>query len=90
VRPRGTLVLKSTFHGLNQVDLTHVVVDEVTIAGSRCGPFEPALRILEQGLVDVRAMVDRTFPLDRGIEAFEYAQRKGAMKVLIRPDLNIA
>jgi threonine dehydrogenase-like Zn-dependent dehydrogenase len=85
VRPRGTLVLKSTYHGDLQVDLSSVVVDEVTLVGSRCGPFPPALRLLAQQWVEVASMIEAIYPLDEALTAFEHAARRGAMKVLIRP-----
>jgi alcohol dehydrogenase len=85
VRPRGRLVLKSTFHGANQVDLTALVVDEVTVIGSRCGPFAPALRLLSQGAIDVDSLVEAEFPLEEGLAAFERASVRGALKVLVRP-----
>ncbi|HOG48507.1 MAG TPA: alcohol dehydrogenase catalytic domain-containing protein [Anaerolineae bacterium] len=85
VRPRGRLVLKSTFHGKNEVDLTGAVVDEVALLGSRCGPFAPALRLLERGLVDVESLVDSEYVLDDGLRAFERAATRGALKVLVRP-----
>jgi threonine dehydrogenase-like Zn-dependent dehydrogenase len=83
VCPRGRLVLKSTFHGDNQVNLTELVVDEVSLHGSRCGPFAPALRLLAWSLVDVAPLVDATYPLDDGITAFEHAQTRGVLKVLV-------
>jgi len=85
VRPRGQLVLKSTFHGDNQVNLTSLVVDEIALLGSRCGPFEPALRLLEQGLVQVEPLIDTVYSLDDGLAAFERAQTRGALKVLVKP-----
>lgn len=85
VRPRGTLVLKSTFHGQNEVNLTSVVVDEVTIVGSRCGPFAPALRLLDQRLVDVEALITSIYSLADAVVAFDRAQAKGTLKVLVRP-----
>ncbi len=85
VRPRGTLVLKSTFHGQNEVNLTSIVVDEVTIVGSRCGPFAPALRLLDQRLVDVEALITSIHPLADGVAAFDRARTKGTLKVLLRP-----
>ncbi len=85
VRPRGTLVLKSTFHGLNEVSLTSIVVDEVTLVGSRCGPFAPALRLLAMSLVDVRSLITATYSLEQSPAAFERAQARGALKVLVRP-----
>jgi alcohol dehydrogenase len=85
VRPRGRLVLKSTFHGLNHVNLTALVVDEVTLAGSRCGPFPPALRMLDQQLIVVEPLVEATYSLQDGIAAFERARARGSLKVLIKP-----
>jgi alcohol dehydrogenase len=83
VKPRGTLVLKSTFHGNVEVDLSMLVVDEITLVGSRCGPFAPALRLLERSLVDVESLISATYPLDEGLAAFERAQEKGTLKVLL-------
>ncbi|NIO68059.1 MAG: zinc-binding dehydrogenase, partial [Anaerolineae bacterium] len=83
VKPRGTLVLKSTFHGDVEVNLSMLVVDEITLIGSRCGPFAPALRLLERGLVDVESLISATYPLDEGLAAFEQAQEKGTLKVLL-------
>lgn len=83
VRPRGTLVMKSTFHGDVSLDLSRVVVDEVVVAGSRCGPFLPALRLLEQRLVDVEPLIHSTFPLSDGLAAFEQAAAPGVLKVLL-------
>jgi threonine dehydrogenase-like Zn-dependent dehydrogenase len=86
IRPRGTLVLKSTYHGdLVPTDLSGLVVDEIRVVGSRCGPFPPALRLLAQGLVDVRPLIEAEYPLDEALAAFEHAGRRGAMKVLVRP-----
>ncbi len=83
VKPRGTLVLKSTFHGDVGVNLSTLVVDEITLVGSRCGPFAPALRLLERGLVDVESLISATYPLDAGLAAFERAQEKGTLKVIL-------
>jgi threonine dehydrogenase-like Zn-dependent dehydrogenase len=85
VRPRGIIILKSTYHGLVEADLSSVAVDEVRIIGSRCGPFPPALRLLAQGLVDVESMIEARYSLDEGVEAMEHASRRGALKVLVRP-----
>ncbi len=82
-RPRGTLVLKSTFHGGQESSFAPIVIDEISIIGSRCGPFASALRLLEQKLIDVDALTDSEFPIARGVEAFERAQQKGAMKVQV-------
>jgi threonine dehydrogenase-like Zn-dependent dehydrogenase len=83
VEPRGTLVMKSTFHGPAQFDATKLVVDEVTLLGSRCGRFAPALELLRQGSVTVHDLISKVFPLERGIEAFEYLQQTSALKVLL-------
>jgi len=83
VRPRGTVVLKSTYHGAVEANLTMVVVDEVTLAGSRCGPFEPALRLLEQRLVQVMPLIQARYRLEDGPAAFERAGQRGTLKVLI-------
>lgn len=84
VRPRGTIVLKSTYAGqANQVDLSALVVDEITLQGSRCGPFAPALRLLSQGQVDTTDLYRYCFPLSRALRAFEMARRPAAMKVLL-------
>jgi threonine dehydrogenase-like Zn-dependent dehydrogenase len=83
VRPRGTLVLKSTFHGDVSLDLSMLVVDEVTVVGSRCGPFPAALRLLEQRLVDVEPLIHKTYSLNDGLTAFERAGDRGVLKVLL-------
>jgi threonine dehydrogenase-like Zn-dependent dehydrogenase len=83
VRPRGTIVLKSTYHGSLEANLTMVVVDEVTLVGSRCGPFAPALRLLERGLVDVVPLIQARYPLDQALAAFEHAARPGTLKILV-------
>jgi 2-desacetyl-2-hydroxyethyl bacteriochlorophyllide A dehydrogenase len=85
VRPRGTIVLKSTYRGIVQVDFSSVVVDEVTLIGSRCGPFGPALRLLENKLVDPTPLISARYPLADGLAAFEEAARPGVLKVLLRP-----
>ena len=83
LRPRGTLVLKSTFHGAQEMPFAPIVIDEISIVGSRCGPFEPALRLLEQNLVDVESMISAEYPLERGVEAFELAAMPGMLKVQV-------
>lgn len=86
VEPRGTIVLKSTYHGLPQADLTRVAVNEIRLVGSRCGPFDAALRLLALGLVDVESMIEARYPLEQGVAAMEHAQQKGVLKVLL--DIN--
>lgn len=85
VRPRGIVVLKSTYHGRIQVDFSELVVQEITLVGSRCGPFEPALRILANGSVDPRAIVAKRFTLSQGAEALTAAGKPGTLKVLLEP-----
>ena len=85
VRPRGTLVLKTTSEGRTTLDLAPVVVDEITLVGSRCGPFEPALAALAGGTVPVEPLVHARFPLEHGAEALAEAARAGVLKVLLQP-----
>lgn len=85
VRPRGRIVLKSTYHGQQMLDLTPLVVDEITMLGSRCGRFPRALELLTTGQVEVVDLVSDIWPLEAGVQAFSEAQRPGALKVLLRP-----
>lgn len=85
LRPRGTLVLKSTYHGEVTLDLAPFVVDEITIVGSRCGPFAPALRLLERHDVDPTPLIAARFPLNEAVEAMRVAGEPGTMKVLLEP-----
>jgi threonine dehydrogenase-like Zn-dependent dehydrogenase len=84
--PRGTLVLKSTFHGAAPVETWPLVVKEITLIGSRCGPFVKAIALLRPGKVDPRPLVTRTFPLSQAPAAIKYAQQPGVMKVLLKPE----
>jgi len=84
VKPRGKIVLKSTFSGKPQWQAWRVVVDEITIVGSRCGRFEPALKLLEDGKIDLANMISAEMPLSKGVEAIAEAQKNGVMKVLLR------
>jgi 2-desacetyl-2-hydroxyethyl bacteriochlorophyllide A dehydrogenase len=83
--PRGTVIMKSTVHGLVAIDTAPAIVNEVTLVGSRCGRFEPAIRMLRSGKVRVAGMIAEEFPLDRAAEAFAAAGAKGTLKVLLRP-----
>ncbi|MBI3932224.1 MAG: alcohol dehydrogenase catalytic domain-containing protein [Acidobacteria bacterium] len=83
VRPRGTIVLKSTYRGDATVSFSALVVDEITLVGSRCGPFAPALDLLESGRVDVTGLVHARYPLDQALTAFDHAARPGVLKVLV-------
>lgn len=85
VRPRGTIVLKSTFKGDNVLNLSAVVVDEITLVGSRCGPFQPALNLLAKHEIDPLPMIEGRYPLSQGIQAFTHAGQPGALKTLIDP-----
>lgn len=84
-RPRGTLVVKSTVAHAAPLDLAPVVVDELTVVGSRCGPFAPALDALARGTVDVRALIGARHRLRDGVEALQRAARPGVLKVLLEP-----
>lgn len=82
--PRGTLVLKSTFHGAAPVETWPLVVKEINVLGSRCGPFDKAIALLCSGKVDPRPLITRTFPLAKAAEAMAYAQKSGVLKVLLK------
>lgn len=83
-QPRGTVVLKSTVHGLVSVDTAPVIVNELTLIGSRCGRFEPALKLLASGKVRVSEMIADTFPLAQAPAAFARAAERGVLKVLLQ------
>jgi threonine dehydrogenase-like Zn-dependent dehydrogenase len=83
--PRGTLVLKSTFHGAAPVETWPIVVKEINVVGSRCGPFDKAITLLRSGKVDPRPLITRTFLLAEAAEAIVFAQQPGVMKVLLKP-----
>jgi threonine dehydrogenase-like Zn-dependent dehydrogenase len=83
LRPRGTLVLKSTYAGHLTFDASSLVVDEITLIGSRCGPFPPALQVISQEQVDVKYLIQSHYPLDEAIAAFDRAQERGILKVLL-------
>ncbi len=83
LRPRGTLVLKTTVSERPSLDLAPLVINEIRVVGSRCGPFPPALRALETGSVDVGSMITERLPLSDGVEALRRADSRGTLKVLI-------
>jgi threonine dehydrogenase-like Zn-dependent dehydrogenase len=83
--PRGTLVLKSTFHGAALVETWPIVVKEITVVGSRCGPFAKAIALLRSGRIDPRPFITRTFPLGEAPSAIRFAQGRGVVKVLLKP-----
>jgi alcohol dehydrogenase len=86
-RPRGTVVLKSTVHGEISLDTAPVVVDEITLVGSRCGRFAPAIELLRQRKVDVSEMIAARFPLSEAPAAFAEAARPGVLKVILSASL---
>jgi threonine dehydrogenase-like Zn-dependent dehydrogenase len=83
-RPRGTVILKSTMHGMVGVDTAPLIVNEITLVGSRCGRFEPALDLLNRNLIPVEEMISEQVPLDEAPRAFELAARRDVLKVLLR------
>jgi threonine dehydrogenase-like Zn-dependent dehydrogenase len=83
IRPRGTLVLKSTYKGEMSANFSSMVVDEINLLGSRCGPFEPALRLMESKQVDPTILITNEFKLSDGLKAFERAAEAGVLKVLV-------
>jgi threonine dehydrogenase-like Zn-dependent dehydrogenase len=85
LRPRGTLVLKSTFHGETRVATARIVVDEISVVGSRCGRFAPALELLAQGAVDVESLISEQYSLADGVRAMQRATTNGIIKVLLKP-----
>jgi threonine dehydrogenase-like Zn-dependent dehydrogenase len=88
LRPRGTLVLKSTFQGpgkFDDIDQARLVVDEITILGSRCGRLQPALALLKKGALDIDSLISEEYPLGQGVYAMERAGQKGVLKVFLRP-----
>jgi threonine dehydrogenase-like Zn-dependent dehydrogenase len=82
--PRGTLVLKSTFHGAASMETWPIVVKELTVVGSRCGPFPRALALLSSGKVGPTPLITRTFPMSEAPQAIRFAQKPGVMKVLLK------
>lgn len=86
VAPRGTVVLKTTVAGETTLTLAPVVIDEVTVVGSRCGPLDKAVEWLAAGRVEVEPLIEAAYPLSEGIEAFRHAARRGARKILLTMD----
>jgi len=85
LRPKGSLVLKSTYKGDLTLNMSSIVVDEINLVGSRCGPFEPALRLMQQRMVDPSIIISSSYKLADSLKAFEEAGKNGALKVLISP-----
>ncbi len=85
VRPQGTIILKSTFHGRPCIDLTKLVVSEIKVVGSRCGPFAPALRLLANHAIATKPLIEATYPLTEALTAFTHAAQPGVRKILLQP-----
>jgi threonine dehydrogenase-like Zn-dependent dehydrogenase len=83
VRPRGTIVLKSTFASAKPLNLAPLVIDEIQVIGSRCGPFKEAIRALAEKQVDVASLITRRMRLEQGVEAMALAARPGMLKVIL-------
>jgi threonine dehydrogenase-like Zn-dependent dehydrogenase len=86
LRSRGTLVLKSTYPGTPTVDMSRLVVDEIRIIGSRCGPFDKALALMAAKDLQLEALIDAVYPLAEGIEALKKSRQPGVLKVLLEPE----
>ena len=85
-KPRGTLILKSTIAASKEFNLAAIVIDEITVVGSRCGQFAPALRLLESKRIDVKPLISDIYPIEKSIEAFERNKEKSSVKVLVKID----
>ncbi|MDA0739996.1 MAG: alcohol dehydrogenase catalytic domain-containing protein [Nitrospirae bacterium] len=86
LRPKGTLVLKSTYHGQTTFDFTSLVINEITIVGSRCGPFPQAIKLLQKNSVSVEPLIRVRYSINQGVEAIERAATSGTLKVLLTMD----
>jgi threonine dehydrogenase-like Zn-dependent dehydrogenase len=84
VRPRGTIVLKSTYSGKAEIEAWRIVVDEISIVGSRCGRFKPTIEWLVNNRIDLAQLISDEFPLSKGLAAFDTAKQPGVLKVLLR------
>jgi alcohol dehydrogenase len=83
-RPRGTVVMKSTVHGTVALETAPVIVNEITLVGSRCGRFEPAMELIRKGRIDVAGMISEQYPLSEARSAFNPASNRGVLMVLLR------
>ncbi len=84
VKPRGILVLKSTIAAKEGLNLAPVVINEITVVGSRCGQFSPVMRLLERGMLDVSPLITKIMPFNQGVEAFELNRQKDTLKVILK------
>ena len=85
VKPRGTVILKSTIASRENLDLTPTIINEITLIGSRCGLFKPAIEALESGKISVNSMIDSTFSLEKFEDAIIYAKKPDTLKVFLKP-----
>jgi threonine dehydrogenase-like Zn-dependent dehydrogenase len=85
VKPKGSVVLKSTIASKENIDLTPAVVNEITLVGSRCGPFRPAINALASGIISVDGLIDSEYPLERFQEALDYAKKSDTLKIVLKP-----
>jgi len=86
LRPRGILILKSTYANQLSLDISSIVVDEITLIGSRCGPFSKALKLLAENKIKVDNLIQAKYPLNEGLAAFKHAKKRGILKVLLEMD----
>lgn len=86
VRPKGKIIIKTTIAKKTRVDLSRIVVNEITLIGSRCGPFPQAIKAIESKKIDIHPLISKIFPLENGIKAFKYASGKNVLKVILRID----
>lgn len=84
IHSSGTIIAKSTYHQNLELNWSEIVVDEITIVGSRCGPFAPAIRLLEQKLIDTESLITAKYPFDEVLKAFEHAKDPEAIKILVQ------
>jgi threonine dehydrogenase-like Zn-dependent dehydrogenase len=85
VKPKGTIILKSTIASKENLDLTPAVVNEITLVGSRCGPFRPAINALATGKISVDGLIDSQYPLEKFQEAINHAKKSSTLKVVLKP-----
>ncbi len=85
VKPKGTVILKSTIASKENLDLTPAVVNEITLVGSRCGPLRPAINALESGVISVEGLIDSEYSLENFQEAFDQAKKSDTLKIVLKP-----
>ncbi len=84
VRPKGQIILKTTVAKNNSFNLNHIVINELSLIGSRCGPFKPAIQAIKSGAIDLSSLISNIYPLDDGLKALKYASKKGMIKVILK------